>query len=85
MNQILLNHLLSRTVLGFNTPVTQIHYVLALLKLSSIMLLSVNIDLDSSLERTLDVHVVYTLLSLGNISCTSVKSSIITGIPEKIQ
>ena len=59
MNQILLNYLLSRIVLGFNTPVTQIHYVLALLKLLSIMLLSVNIDLDSSLGRTLGLYGVY--------------------------
>ena len=49
INQIFLNYLLSRVVLGFNTLITQIHYILELLKLSSIMLLLVNIDLDFSL------------------------------------
>jgi len=76
MNQILSNHLLSRAVLSFNTSVTQIHYVLELLKLSSIMLLLANIDLDSFLRRTLGVHVVYILSSLGDTSCMSVKDSI---------
>ena len=85
INQILSNHLLSRVVLGFNTLVTQIHYVLELLDLSSIMLLLANIDLDTYLERILSVYVVYTLSSLGNTSCMSAKDSTITRTPEEIQ
>ena len=71
INQIFLNYLLLRMVLGFNTLVTQIHYTLELLKLSSIMLLLANINLDFSLGVIRQKYG-QTLVGLGFIYSSSI-------------
>ena len=65
---------------GFNILATPTHFVQELLEQLSIMLQLVNIDLDSSLERTFHIHVGYTLLKPNDISCTSVGDLIIIEI-----
>ena len=65
---------------SFNILATPTCFVQRLPEQLSIILQSVNIDLGSTLEKTFCVHIGYTLLKPDNISCTSIKGLIITGI-----
>ena len=51
-------------------------------ELLQIMLLSVNTDLGSFLEKNLSIHVAYTLLNQNTISFMSVVDLIVIGIQE---
>ena len=80
---IILNHLQSKTALGYNSLVIPTLCVRELQELSLIMHLLVNIDLDFSLRRNFCVHVDYIPLNQENIFYMSVKDLTITGIQEE--
>jgi len=85
---VTLNHLFlwtSGAAHGFNILVILICFVLELLELLSTMHPLVNTDSGSSLRRTFHVLVVYTLSSLGDISCMIVGDLTITEIQEETQ
>ena len=64
---------------------TPIHFMQELLELLLIMLLLVNIDLSFSIKKTFHIHIDYIQLNPDDISCMSVRSSIIIGIWEETQ
>jgi len=68
MTTISLNHLMSKKVLGSKLLAIQTPYMHVLQEQLLITLQLVSIDLDSSLEKNLNVHAVYTPLNQDTIS-----------------
>jgi len=65
---------------GFNSLATPIYFTQELPEQSSIMLQSVNIDLDFFPKKTFCVCMGHILLKPNDISCMSARGLIITGI-----
>ena len=84
MISTLSNYWQLKTVLGCNILAFPTCCVLEPLKQLLIMLLLVNIILNSSLGKILHVYAVYIPLKLDNISCINVRDSMNIGILEEI-
>jgi len=76
----LLNHPMSREVLGYSCSDTQTRYVHVHQEQSQVMLLLENISLDFSLGKNLNAYAVCTLLNLGDIFSIIVQDLIAIGI-----
>jgi len=79
---ILLNRRMSKVDYGSKLSATWTYYVHMLQELLQIMLLSVNTDLGSFLEKNLSIHVAYTLLNQDTISFMSMVDLMVIGIKE---
>ena len=73
---------MSKVDCGLKISATWTYYMHVLQELLQIMLLSVNTDLGSFLEKNLSIHVAYTLLNQNTISFMSVVDLIVIGIQE---